>query len=56
LWNLAFDAGFGLGAVGFGLVVGPVGYAAGFALTAAVLFAVLVPAVLDRREISTPSW
>ncbi|HEX6351792.1 MFS transporter [Actinophytocola sp.] len=50
LWNLAFDAGFGLGAVGFGLVVGPVGYAVGFALTAAVLVAVLAPAVLDRKE------
>jgi MFS family permease len=50
LWNLAYDAGFGLGAVGFGLVVGPVGYAIGFAVTAAVLLAALGPAVLDRKD------
>lgn len=50
LWNLAYDGGFGIGAVGFGVLAGPVGYSAGFALTAAVVLAVLVPAVLDRRE------
>jgi predicted MFS family arabinose efflux permease len=50
LWNLAYDAGFGIGAVGFGLAVGPFGYGTGFAFTAAVLLAALVPAMLDRRE------
>lgn len=50
LWNLAYDAGFGLGAVGFGLVVGLFGYVTGFALTAAVLLTALVPAALDRRS------
>jgi MFS family permease len=50
LWNLAYDAGFGLGAVGFGLVAGPVGYAVGFAVTAAVLLAALGPALLDRKD------
>jgi predicted MFS family arabinose efflux permease len=50
LWNLAYDGGFGIGAVGFGLVVGPFGYVTGFALTAAVLVGALVPAMLDRRE------
>jgi hypothetical protein len=35
---------FGIGAVGFGLVAGLSGYPAGFALTAAVLLAALVPA------------
>jgi len=50
LWNLAYDAGFGIGAVGFGLVVGPFGFVTGFALTAAVLLSALVPAMLDRRE------
>jgi predicted MFS family arabinose efflux permease len=39
IWNLASDAGMGLGAVGFGLVSGITGYPWGFALTAAILFA-----------------
>lgn len=49
LWNLAYDAGMGIGAVGFGLLVAPVGYSAGYALTAAVLLTVLVPAWRERR-------
>jgi MFS family permease len=48
LWNLAYDGGLGLGAVGFGLVAGPAGYTWGFALTAAVVFAALVPAWRGR--------
>ncbi|MEU7883676.1 hypothetical protein [Microbispora bryophytorum] len=44
LWNLAYDGGLGVGAAGFGLLAGPVGYPAGFALTAGVLFAALAPA------------
>jgi MFS family permease len=51
LWNLAYDGGFGIGAVGFGLVVVPFGYVTGFAVTAAVLLGALVPAILDRREV-----
>jgi predicted MFS family arabinose efflux permease len=51
LWNLAFDAGFGIGAVGFGLVVGMTGYPTAFALTAAVLLTALVPALLDRKPL-----
>ncbi|MER5649273.1 MFS transporter [Streptosporangium sp. NPDC002524] len=47
-WNLAYDAGLGAGAVGFGLLAGSVGYPAGFAVTAAVLFTALVPALYDR--------
>ncbi len=47
LWNLAYDGGMGVGAVGFGLVVGWAGYAAGFALTAAVLTVALWPAWRD---------
>ncbi|MFG1825926.1 hypothetical protein ACGFIJ_25880 [Microbispora bryophytorum] len=43
LWNLAYD-GLGIVAAGFGLLAGPVGYPAGFALTADVLFAALAPA------------
>ncbi|WP_411083594.1 MFS transporter [Streptomyces sp. cmx-18-6] len=49
VWNLAFDAGMGLGAVGFGLLIDRTGYPWGFALTAALLLAVLGPAWRDRR-------
>ena len=51
LWNLAYDGGLGIGAVGFGLVAGPVGYTWGFALTAAVLFAALGPAWRGRTAV-----
>jgi MFS family permease len=47
LWNLAYDAGMGIGAVGFGLLVGPIGYSASFAVTAAVLLVALAPAWKD---------
>jgi len=47
IYNLAYDAGMGIGAVGFGLVSDVVGYSWGFALVAAILFAA-VPAA--RRE------
>lgn len=50
LWNLAYDGGMGIGAAGFGLTAGAVGYPAGFGLTAAVLFAALVPAWLDLHD------
>jgi MFS family permease len=49
LWNLAYDGGMGIGAIGFGLLAGPMGYPAGFAVTAAVLLVALVPAWRDRR-------
>ncbi|SDM26651.1 MFS transporter [Nonomuraea jiangxiensis] len=42
LWNLAYDAGMGVGAMGFGLVLGLTGYPAGFAMVA-VLVAVTLP-------------
>jgi predicted MFS family arabinose efflux permease len=47
VWNLAYDSGMGIGAAGFGLLIGPVGYAAGFGVTAAVMLAGLT---LARRE------
>ncbi|MGW4798715.1 MFS transporter [Nonomuraea sp. NPDC004297] len=50
LWNLAYDGGMGLGAVGFGLVAGPAGYPAGFALISAVLALSLLPSWLDIRS------
>jgi MFS family permease len=49
LWNIAYDAGMGVGAVGFGLLLDPIGYAAGFVCTAAVLVTVLIPAWRLRR-------
>jgi MFS family permease len=48
LWNLAYDAGMGLGAAGFGVLAVHTGYPAGFALAAAAMLAALVPAVRDR--------
>lgn len=50
VWNLAYDAGIGIGAIGFGLLVHPLGYPTAFALTAAVLFVALIPAFMDRRK------
>ncbi|MFE2293192.1 MFS transporter [Streptomyces sp. NPDC059452] len=49
VWNLAFDGGMGLGAVGFGLLIDRTGYPWGFAVTAALLLAVLGPAWRERR-------
>ncbi|GAA1136298.1 MFS transporter [Kribbella jejuensis] len=45
LWNLAYDGGWGLGAIVFGLVVSGVGYPAAFAMTAAVVAVAVLPAV-----------
>lgn len=47
LWNLAYDAGYGIGAVAFGVLAVQTGYAMAFALTAAVILAAIVPAWLD---------
>ncbi|MFJ7957746.1 MFS transporter [Streptomyces sp. NPDC096319] len=49
LWNFAFDAGMGVGAVGFGILAARTGYPAAFALTAALMLTALVPARRDRR-------
>ncbi|GAA4202126.1 MFS transporter [Actinocatenispora rupis] len=49
LWNVAYDAGMGAGALGFGAVVGTVGYAPGFALTGVLMLVALAPALRDRR-------
>jgi len=53
LWNLAYDAGMGLGAAGFGAVAAQTGYPASFALTAALMLAALAPALRDRRATGT---
>jgi MFS family permease len=48
LWNLSYDAGMGLGAVGFGLVAGLTGYPVAFAAVAAAMLVALFPARRDR--------
>jgi predicted MFS family arabinose efflux permease len=48
LWNLAFDAGIGIGATGFGVVAAQTGYATAFLLTGAVMLAALAPAWYER--------
>ncbi|HEU4948118.1 MAG TPA: MFS transporter [Kribbella sp.] len=45
VWNIAFDAGMGIGAIGFGAVVGWTGYPLAFGLTALVLGLAVIPAV-----------
>src|SRR6185437_7259174 len=49
LWNLSYDAGMGLGAVGFGLLAGGTRYPLAFAAPAAAMLLALVPARRDRR-------
>jgi MFS family permease len=52
LWNVAYDAGMGVGALAFGRIAGVTGYAWAFAVTAAVMLgAALTPALTDRRAI-----
>jgi predicted MFS family arabinose efflux permease len=53
LWNAAYDAGMGAGALGMGLVVRPFGYPAMFLLTAAVVSLALIPARRERRSAAT---
>jgi predicted MFS family arabinose efflux permease len=48
LWNLAFDAGVGLGAIGFGVVAARTGYPAAFAVTAVLTLAAALVAWRDR--------
>ena len=48
LWNLAYDAGMGLGTAGFGVLALHTGYPAAFALSAAVLPVVLAAAGAGR--------
>ncbi|WP_369252627.1 MFS transporter [Streptomyces sp. R41] len=53
LWNLAYDGGMGVGAVGFGALAGRTGYASAFAVTAALMLVAVIPAIRDRRTTST---
>jgi len=47
LWNLSYDGGMGIGAVGVGLVAAWAGYPAAFGLTAAILAAAVLLARKD---------
>lgn len=49
LWNLAYDAGMGLGAAGYGVLAAQTGYPVAFALTGVLMLAALVPAWRDAR-------
>jgi len=49
VWNAAYDAGMGAGAIGMGLVTGHLGYPVTFLLTAALVLVALIPARRDRR-------
>jgi len=52
-WNLAYDAGIGVGAFGFGVVAARTGYRPAFALTAALMLAAL--ALRPDRPVTTGS-
>ncbi|MFJ5611289.1 MFS transporter [Streptomyces sp. NPDC093221] len=50
LWNSAYDAGMGFGALGYGALAAATGYPLAFTLTAGLMLAALVPALGDRRR------
>jgi predicted MFS family arabinose efflux permease len=52
VWNLAYDAGMGIGAAGFGLLAAHTGYPAGFALTAVVVLLPLAGGVGGRSPLT----
>jgi MFS family permease len=54
LWNLAYDAGYGAGPAVFGLICVSTGYPAAFALTGALILAV-VPAAMRERKAAVPA-
>jgi predicted MFS family arabinose efflux permease len=50
LWNAAYDAGMGAGAIGMGLITGHLGYPATFLLTGALVLLALIPASREHRR------
>jgi predicted MFS family arabinose efflux permease len=54
IWNLAYDAGIGAGAFGFGVIATRGGYPAGFAVTALLVLSGLVPLWRDRTAPAVP--
>lgn len=53
LWNVSFDAGTGVGALFFGLIVGASGFSFAFYLSALIPLAALVLVAVDRRARKT---
>jgi predicted MFS family arabinose efflux permease len=51
MWNFAYDAGMGVGAVAFGWLAAGTGYPWAFALTALAMLGALVPALTDRSAV-----
>ena len=52
LWNLAYDGGWGVGAIVFGAIVAGTGYSVAFGLTAVVVALAIVPAVQSFRNLT----
>ena len=50
MWNLAYDGGYGAGPAVFGLICVRTGYPVGFALTGALILAVVPAAVRQNRR------
>jgi predicted MFS family arabinose efflux permease len=48
VWNLAYDAGMGLGAAGFGVLAVRAGYAGAFGVVAGLMLVALAPVWRDR--------
>ena len=55
LWSVAYDAGLGFGATGFGVVASGTGYPLAFAVTAALTLCAIGPALVDRTRTKTMS-
>jgi MFS family permease len=53
MWNLAYDAGYGAGPAVFGLICVRTGYPAAFALTAALILAVVPVALRERNALAS---
>lgn len=54
LWNLAYDAGLGLGATAFGVLAAKTGYPAAFACGAALIAAAIPLAIRDGAKTPVP--
>jgi hypothetical protein len=54
LWNLAYDSGFGAGAIAFGVLAVQTGYPAAFGITGLVIIAVLPLARSSRTRVGAP--
>jgi len=51
-WNLAYDAGYGVGPAVFGLFAARIGYPVAFALTGSLVLAVLPAALRERKVVA----